>query len=100
MELLRLFLPRRATTGGMARIAYVRVAIVDVGANTLRLLVATRQEGRLVALREQRVQLGLGEDIEYSGGIGEEKLAEAAAKGVRFDYHPDTQPCRASAPLP
>ena len=79
MQLLRLFLPGRATTDGMARIAYVRVAIVDVGANTLRLLVATRQEGRLVALREQRVQLGLGEDIEDSGGIGEEKLAEAAA---------------------
>ena len=63
----------------MARIAYVRVAIVDVGANTLRLLVATREEGRLVAVREQRVQLSLGEDIEHSGRIGELKLAEAAA---------------------
>jgi exopolyphosphatase/guanosine-5'-triphosphate,3'-diphosphate pyrophosphatase len=63
----------------MARIAYVRVAIVDVGANTLRLLVATREEGRLAAVREQRVQLSLGEDIEHSGEISEEKLAEAAA---------------------
>ena len=63
----------------MARIAFVRVAIVDVGANTLRLLVATREEGRLVAVREQRVQLSLGEDIEHSGRIGELKLAEAAA---------------------
>ena len=53
----------------MVRIGAVRVGIVDVGANTLRLLVAAREDGRLVALREQRVQLGLGE----------EKLAEATA---------------------
>ena len=79
MQLLRLIVPKRATTGGMARIAYVRVAIIDVGANTLRLLAATHEEGRLVAVREQRVQLSLGEDIEHSGEIGEEKLAEAAA---------------------
>ena len=64
----------------MVRIGAVRVGIVDVGANTLRLLVAAREEeGRLVALREQRVQLGLGEEIERSGFLGEEKLAEAAA---------------------
>jgi exopolyphosphatase/guanosine-5'-triphosphate,3'-diphosphate pyrophosphatase len=62
----------------MFRIGAVRVGIVDVGANTLRLLVAAREEGRLVALREQRVQLGLGEEIERSGTLGEEKLAEAA----------------------
>jgi exopolyphosphatase/guanosine-5'-triphosphate,3'-diphosphate pyrophosphatase len=63
----------------MVRIGAVRVGIVDVGANTLRLLVAAREDGRLVALREQRVQLGLGEEIERSGALGEEKLAEAAA---------------------
>jgi exopolyphosphatase / guanosine-5'-triphosphate,3'-diphosphate pyrophosphatase len=43
------------------------------------LLVAAREDGRLVALRERRVQLGLGEEIERSGSVGEEKLAEAAA---------------------
>jgi exopolyphosphatase / guanosine-5'-triphosphate,3'-diphosphate pyrophosphatase len=63
----------------MVRIGAMRVGIVDVGANTLRLLVAGREDGRLVALREQRVQLGLGEEIERSGALGEEKLAEAAA---------------------
>jgi exopolyphosphatase/guanosine-5'-triphosphate,3'-diphosphate pyrophosphatase len=63
----------------MVRIAAMRVGIVDVGANTLRLLVAAQEDGRLVALREQRVQLGLGEEIERSGALGEEKLAEAAA---------------------
>jgi len=43
------------------------------------LLVAAQEDGRLVALREQRVQLELGEEIERSGVLGEEKLAEAAA---------------------
>lgn len=64
-------------TGEMARIAPMQVAIVDVGANTLRLLVATREGGRLVPIREQRVQLGLGEEVERHGEIGAEKLAEA-----------------------
>jgi exopolyphosphatase / guanosine-5'-triphosphate,3'-diphosphate pyrophosphatase len=61
----------------MSRIGAVRVGIVDVGANTLRLLVAARDDGRVVPLREQRVQLGLGEEIERSGEISEEKLTEA-----------------------
>ena len=64
----------------MARIADVRVGIVDVGANTVRLLVATREEGRLVAVREQRVQLGLGEEIER---IGPDRRGEA--RGGRGD---------------
>jgi exopolyphosphatase/guanosine-5'-triphosphate,3'-diphosphate pyrophosphatase len=66
-------------TGWMVRIAAVRVGIVDVGANTLRLLVATREQDRLVSVREQRVQLGLGEEIERSGALREETLIEAAA---------------------
>lgn len=61
----------------MARIGAVRVGIVDVGANTLRLLVAEREDGRVVPVREQRVQLGLGEEIERSGEISDEKLTEA-----------------------
>ncbi len=59
----------------------MRVGIVDVGANTLRLLVATRaRDGRADALREDRRQLGLGEEIVRTGGrIGAKKLDEAAA---------------------
>jgi exopolyphosphatase / guanosine-5'-triphosphate,3'-diphosphate pyrophosphatase len=59
----------------------VRVGIVDVGANTLRLLVATRsRDGRIDPLREERRQLGLGEELVRTGGvIGAEKLEEAAA---------------------
>jgi exopolyphosphatase / guanosine-5'-triphosphate,3'-diphosphate pyrophosphatase len=58
----------------------MRVGVVDVGANTLRLLVATRDKrGRIEPIREERRQLGLGEDLERSEGvIGEEKLEAAA----------------------
>lgn len=65
------------TTDQTDRIGAVRVGIVDVGANTLRLLVAARENGRLAPLREQRVQLGLGEEIERTGEISEQKLTEA-----------------------
>jgi exopolyphosphatase/guanosine-5'-triphosphate,3'-diphosphate pyrophosphatase len=65
------------TTDRVTRIGAVRVGIVDVGANTLRLLVAARDNGRLVPVREQRVQLGLGEEIERSGEISDQKLGEA-----------------------
>jgi exopolyphosphatase/guanosine-5'-triphosphate,3'-diphosphate pyrophosphatase len=56
----------------------VRVGIVDVGANTVRLLVATADGDSLVSIREDRDQVGLGEEIERTGRIGEKKLAEAA----------------------
>ena len=55
------------------------MGIVDVGANTVRLLVATRDDARLVAVREERAQLGLGEEIERNGRISDEQLDEAAA---------------------
>jgi exopolyphosphatase/guanosine-5'-triphosphate,3'-diphosphate pyrophosphatase len=66
------------TADRSARIAGVRVGIVDVGANTVRLLVAARDGERLVAVREERVQLGLGEEIERTGEISEDKLEETA----------------------
>ena len=56
----------------------MRVGIVDVGANTVRLLVASADDGCLVSIREDRAQLGLGEEIERAGRIGEKKLSEAA----------------------
>jgi len=62
----------------------VRVAVVDVGANTLRLLVAkTSQGGRLATVTEERMQLGLGEEIEARGRISRRKL-RAVTKTARF----------------
>src|SRR5262249_39615248 len=69
----------RLSTGGSVRIAGVRVGIVDVGANTVRPLVAARGGQLLVPVREDRVQLGLGEEIERNGRISSEKLADTAA---------------------
>jgi exopolyphosphatase / guanosine-5'-triphosphate,3'-diphosphate pyrophosphatase len=63
----------------------VRVGIVDVGANTVRLLVAVRGPRGIDPVREERVHVGLGEEIERTGAISHEKIraaAEAAQKRV------------------
>jgi exopolyphosphatase/guanosine-5'-triphosphate,3'-diphosphate pyrophosphatase len=83
---MRRLLRRGAPTDTPTRINGVRVGIVDVGANTVRLLVAGLEDGELLSMREERVQLGLGEEIERSGRIGPKKLedaAEAVAEQVR-----------------
>ncbi|HEX6490169.1 MAG TPA: hypothetical protein VF002_02200 [Gaiellaceae bacterium] len=64
----------------------MRVAVVDVGANTLRLLVAETSRGGLQAVREERRRTLLGEDVERLGRLTAEKIArsaEAARKEVR-----------------
>lgn len=64
----------------------VRVAVVDVGANTLRLLVAERQGTQLAPVREERRRTGLGADVERLGRLTDERIersAEAARKEVR-----------------
>lgn len=75
-----------APTGPPSRIGGVRVAVVDVGANTLRLLVAEPDRGGLVVVREERRRTGLGADVERLGRLTPEKIArsaEAARKEVR-----------------
>jgi exopolyphosphatase / guanosine-5'-triphosphate,3'-diphosphate pyrophosphatase len=56
----------------------VRVAIIDVGANTLRLLVAGPSGQQVAPLHVEREALGLGEEIERYGYITAPKSAEAA----------------------
>ena len=55
----------------------MRVAVIDVGSNTVRLLVAAPSERGLEVVTSDRVTLGLGASIERSGTIPPEKLAEA-----------------------
>lgn len=55
----------------------MRVGVMDVGSNTIRLLVAKRRKGGLFRVHEEREQLGLGEDVELLGRISPEKLALA-----------------------
>jgi exopolyphosphatase/guanosine-5'-triphosphate,3'-diphosphate pyrophosphatase len=56
----------------------VRAAVVDIGSNTARLLVAEVRKGRIVPVREESVYLGLGAEILLNGSVGAAKLAETA----------------------
>jgi exopolyphosphatase / guanosine-5'-triphosphate,3'-diphosphate pyrophosphatase len=58
---------------------HMKVGIIDVGANTVRLLVAVDGRRGVEPVREERLQVGLGEEIERTGAIGQEKLHKAAA---------------------
>ena len=57
----------------------MRVAVIDVGANTARLLVADVLSGVTRTVRETRAPIRLGDEIERRGAISERKLDEVAA---------------------
>jgi exopolyphosphatase/guanosine-5'-triphosphate,3'-diphosphate pyrophosphatase len=70
----------------------MRVGVIDVGANTLRLLVVESGSDGLEVVHRERVHLGLGESIERCGAIPKERLAAAwqtarqqAASAKRLD---------------
>ena len=65
----------------------MRAAVVDIGSNTARLLVAEVRKGRIVPVREERVYLGLGAEILVNGTVGAAKLAETAAVTAEFSKH-------------
>jgi exopolyphosphatase / guanosine-5'-triphosphate,3'-diphosphate pyrophosphatase len=56
----------------------VNVAVVDVGSNTIRLLVAAQGPGGLDVVARGKRAVGLGADIECSGAVSAARLAEAA----------------------
>jgi exopolyphosphatase/guanosine-5'-triphosphate,3'-diphosphate pyrophosphatase len=60
----------------------MRVGVLDVGSNTIRLLVASVERGELVPLDHEKVRLSLGEEIERLGAVSDLHVAEAA-KAVR-----------------
>jgi exopolyphosphatase/guanosine-5'-triphosphate,3'-diphosphate pyrophosphatase len=60
----------------------MRVGVLDVGSNTIRLLVATVERGEVVPLDKEKVRLSLGEEIERFGAVSDIHVA-AAAKAVR-----------------
>ena len=62
----------------------MNVAVIDVGSHTVRLLVASREDGELRALREQKAALGLGVEIEQHGRISDTKLHETVAQVRAF----------------
>ena len=60
----------------------MRIGVVDIGSNTIRLLVAEVDGGAVVPIAKERVRLSLGEEIERQGGVSETSIA-TAAKSVR-----------------
>jgi exopolyphosphatase / guanosine-5'-triphosphate,3'-diphosphate pyrophosphatase len=60
----------------------MRVGVLDVGSNTIRLLVATVERGEVVPLGKEKVRLSLGEEIERYGAVSDMHVA-AAAKAVQ-----------------
>lgn len=60
-------------------------AIVDIGSNTARLLVASvGDDGEIIQLRRERHYLRLGDDVHALGLIGPRKLKEAGQVAKRF----------------
>jgi exopolyphosphatase/guanosine-5'-triphosphate,3'-diphosphate pyrophosphatase len=62
----------------------MRVAAIDVGSNTVRLLVATLDDGSVKPVQEERTAVGLARDIERSGRIPRDKIARAARVATRY----------------
>jgi exopolyphosphatase / guanosine-5'-triphosphate,3'-diphosphate pyrophosphatase len=60
----------------------MRVGVLDVGSNTIRLLVASVERGEVVPIDKEKVRLALGEEIERFGSVSAVHVA-AAAKAVR-----------------
>jgi exopolyphosphatase/guanosine-5'-triphosphate,3'-diphosphate pyrophosphatase len=60
----------------------VRVGVIDIGANTLRLLVAESDGSRVLPVQTERIRLGLGEHVETIGRIPRPAIA-ATVKAAR-----------------
>jgi|tagenome__1003787_1003787.scaffolds.fasta_scaffold20986969_4 exopolyphosphatase/guanosine-5'-triphosphate,3'-diphosphate pyrophosphatase len=62
----------------------MRIGVIDVGSNTMRLLVAAAARQGAESLLEDRAQVGLAAAIERFGWIPGEKIEEAAAAARGF----------------
>jgi exopolyphosphatase/guanosine-5'-triphosphate,3'-diphosphate pyrophosphatase len=68
-----------STADAVGRIPAVRVAVIDVGSNSVRLLVAAvEQRGDIRELHRERVYLRLGDDAYRLGRVSRRKLDELA----------------------
>jgi exopolyphosphatase/guanosine-5'-triphosphate,3'-diphosphate pyrophosphatase len=56
----------------------MKVAAIDVGSNSIRMLVAERYGESLEHICQRKARVGLGADVERRGTISQEKLGEAA----------------------
>jgi exopolyphosphatase / guanosine-5'-triphosphate,3'-diphosphate pyrophosphatase len=65
----------------------MRVGVIDVGSNTVRLLVAAVENETLKCVRQERTALGLARDIEATGAVGEPKLRRAGELARKYAGH-------------
>ena len=61
----------------------VRAGIIDVGSNTMRLLVAKQGRRGLDTILSRRAHVGLATDVERDRWISDEKLAHVRKLAVR-----------------
>ena len=74
----------RVPTGAAAKLHMMRIGIIDIGSNTARLLVATVDGVSVERIDEQRAHLGLGAEIERTGGLPEPKLLETVSLAAEY----------------
>ena len=55
----------------------MRIGVVDVGSNTIRLLVARLEGSEVLPVTKARVRLSLGEEIERTGGVSDTSILAA-----------------------
>jgi exopolyphosphatase/guanosine-5'-triphosphate,3'-diphosphate pyrophosphatase len=72
------------STGLALRMRPVRAGVIDVGSNTLRLLVAEPTPRGLETILSERTHVGLARDIERDGRISAAKLAQAQELATRY----------------
>src|SRR5829696_10328178 len=69
-------------TPGACTLPCVPVAVIDIGTNTTRLLVAEVEDGQVVELDRRTLITGLGQSVDSSGRLAQEamdRVAEAIA---------------------
>lgn len=72
-------------SGATVTIPGMRVAVVDVGSNTARVLVAdVSPDGRVVSVGEERERLGLGAEIARTGALSRETVRTVARACRRY----------------
>jgi exopolyphosphatase/guanosine-5'-triphosphate,3'-diphosphate pyrophosphatase len=72
------------STGVALRMRPVRAGVIDVGSNTLRLLVAEPTPPGLETILSERTHVGLARDIERDGVISAARLTQAQELATRY----------------